>query len=94
VGVDADLGPSPNLATAKVSGDTNCDPRDEFACHQGDRSTAIDQLQLKDADCRHLREQYVTDYLSGDVSFSHIKRRAPFIAIELRRQRKLHKSDL
>ena len=53
----------------------------------------IDQLKLNDEDCRELREHYASAYLTGEIRLSFLERRAPFIAIELRRQGKLHQGD-
>jgi hypothetical protein len=43
-------------------------------------------LDLNRYECRKLREVYVGEYLQGEVSWSYLERRAPFIARELRRQ--------
>ena len=46
----------------------------------------IDQLRLNDAECVQLREQYLGDYAHEDISSAYLRRRAPFLAMELDRQ--------
>lgn len=43
--------------------------------------------------CCKAREEYVTNYLAGDITLDYLERRAPFIAQELRRQGRLRASD-
>lgn len=45
----------------------------------------IEQLKLNDYECCKLREEYVQSYLSGDISFRHLCKNAPFLASELLR---------
>ncbi len=51
------------------------------------------QLKLNEVDCRDARKNYVASYLSGEIPFTYFARRAPFIAIELRRQGQLRAGD-
>lgn len=47
----------------------------------------IDILKLNDdEDCVELRQDYVTWFRTGDITFAHLQRKAPFIAHELQRQ--------
>ncbi len=52
------------------------------------------RMGLNDGECCALREEYVSDYRSGDISLTRLERRAPFIARELRRQGKLRAGDV
>jgi len=45
-------------------------------------------------DCCKARQEYVTNYLSGEIPLSYVERRAPFIAAELRRQGQLRAGDI
>jgi hypothetical protein len=63
-------------------------PKVNATIRQGIADT-IGQLHLNDNECRDLRERYATDYWSGEITLSHLTRRAPFIALELRRQGQL-----
>jgi hypothetical protein len=49
---------------------------------------------LNQTDCLNQREEYVTAYRDGDISISYLERRAPFIALELRRQGQLVRGDV
>lgn len=47
----------------------------------------INVLKLNDDEaCVELRQDYVTWFRTGDITFAHLERRAPFIAYELQRQ--------
>lgn len=63
---------------------------------------ATDQIQqamhktlelLNQPECCEARGEYVENYLAGEIALSHLTRRAPFIARELRRQGKLLPAD-
>lgn len=54
----------------------------------------ISTLGLNLRDCCQLRERYVTDYQQGDISLHYLTKRAPFVALELRRQGALLARDL
>src|SRR5262249_8703145 len=43
-------------------------------------------LRLNDRDCREARGRYAMEYWTGEISYSFLARRAPFIAMELSRQ--------
>jgi hypothetical protein len=53
----------------------------------------ITRLRLNARECRELRGNYVMDYETKQISLAHLTRRAPFIAIELRRQGRLQERD-
>jgi hypothetical protein len=53
-----------------------------------------DVLGLNMPECCDLRREYVEDYEKGEIIFSYLERRAPFIALELRRQGRLLRGDL
>jgi len=55
----------------------------------------IEQLGLNDDDCCKARQEYVEGYLSDEdpLPFSYVKRRAPFIARELKRHGRLREDD-
>lgn len=46
----------------------------------------IDRLDLNDHECRKLRTAYAEAYSTGDISWTYLVRRAPFVARELDRQ--------
>lgn len=47
----------------------------------------INRLKLNDDEaCIRDREKWLREYVIGEISFSHLKRHAPFIAYELERQ--------
>lgn len=47
----------------------------------------VKRLKLnEDEDCIGEREKWVKDYVIGEISFSHLKKKAPFLALELKRQ--------
>lgn len=51
-------------------------------------------LGLNERDCLKQREDYALGYWEHDLSLRRLERRAPHIAIELRRQRRLNPSDM
>ena len=53
----------------------------------------IDDLGLNNSGCRQARERYGTLYLAHDLSFDLLTSWAPFVALELRRQGRLHPTD-
>lgn len=53
----------------------------------------IIRLRLNDSECRDLRQNYVEEYEAEQISLKYLTRRAPFIAMELRRQGRLLKGD-
>jgi hypothetical protein len=53
----------------------------------------IARLRLNDRECRELRRWYVFEYEAKEISLAHLTRRAPFIAVELRRQGRLPEGD-
>jgi hypothetical protein len=46
----------------------------------------IDHLGLDDAECRKARESWYQPYLEGQISFSFLERKCPFLATEIIRQ--------
>lgn len=53
------------------------------------RTTIENILKLNSTCFRRQRSKYAEAYLTGQISFEYIERRAPFVARELRRQNKL-----
>jgi hypothetical protein len=53
----------------------------------------IDVLKLNGNDCLRARGEYVEQYLHEDLSFRYLEKRAPFVARELRWQRRLLEKD-
>src|SRR5208283_4709035 len=53
----------------------------------------ITRLRLNDKQCRDLREYYSAEYWTGRITHEHLQSRAPFIAMELRRQGRLREVD-
>jgi hypothetical protein len=53
----------------------------------------IAKLRLNDKDCRDARGRYATEYWNGEISYSFLSRRAPFVAMELGRQGILRPED-
>ena len=52
----------------------------------------IDRLKLNDeGTCLKNRAEYVKDYCLGHIDFPYLRRKAPFLALELRRQRLLNR---
>lgn len=49
---------------------------------------------LNQRDCCVLRKQYVIDYHNREIALNYLERRAPFVARELRRQRRLNAGDI
>ena len=50
----------------------------------------ISRLRLNGPECRGNRENWFNEYCSGNITFNYLKRRAPFIAYELERQKLAH----
>lgn len=48
--------------------------------------STITRLKLNDADCLKLREDYAGNYFEGHISLDYLRRRAPFLALEIERQ--------
>lgn len=53
----------------------------------------IDELGLNKQDCCGLREEYAVNYWSGHISLHYLAQRAPFVAMELRRQGRILSTD-
>ena len=53
----------------------------------------IERLRLNDLECCKAREEYAQAYWDGDVAFDYLRRHAPFLARELRRQHRLLAPD-
>ena len=53
----------------------------------------IERLRLNDEECCGAREEYAEEYWSENVTFDYVKRRAPFVASELRRQNRVRATD-
>jgi hypothetical protein len=53
----------------------------------------IVRLRLNDRECQDLRRCYVIEYETKQISLAHLTRRAPSVAMELRRQGWLHEDD-
>jgi len=51
-------------------------------------------LGLNDGDCRDLRASWAETYWDGEIAYTHLTRRAPFVARELRRQGRLNEGEL
>ncbi len=51
----------------------------------------IEIMGLNDRECRKLREDYALLYWNRDISLAFLERRAPFVALELKRQGRLNK---
>ena len=49
----------------------------------------IDTLRLSDSTCCEARAEYAQAYWDGDISVSHLRQHAPFVARELERQGRL-----
>ena len=54
----------------------------------------IKRLRLNDDECCGAREEYAEEYWNGCVTFDHLRRHAPFVASELRRQNRLRATDV
>lgn len=48
--------------------------------------STIDRLKLNDQDCLRLRGIYYDEFIAGHISFDYLKRRSPFVAMEMSRQ--------
>ena len=55
--------------------------------------SAITRLRLNDRECRGVREEYASSYWAREIPLSRLERRAPFVALELRRQGRLREHD-
>ena len=53
----------------------------------------IEKLGLNLHECRYARREYVENYKGKKITLDYLERRAPFIAIELRRQGRLNTGD-
>jgi hypothetical protein len=54
---------------------------------------AIERLGLDGSDYAEALAEYYHDYHNGEIKLSHVERRAPFLASEMRRQGKLREGD-
>ena len=54
----------------------------------------IRRLRLNDEECCGAREEYAEEYWRENVTFDYVKRRAPFVASELRRQNRVRAADV
>jgi hypothetical protein len=69
-------------------------PSEMVSSHiRGRVDRTIAKLRLNDKDCRDARGRYAMEYWKGEISYSFLARRAPFIAMELNRQGGLHPGD-
>ena len=61
-------------------------------------ATAVDdtirRLRLNDEECCGAREEYAEEYWRENVTFDYVKRCAPFVASELRRQNRVRVADV
>jgi uncharacterized protein (TIGR02646 family) len=46
----------------------------------------IERLDLDDVECREMRLEFIKDFLTAEITAANLKRRAPFIYLELKRQ--------
>nr|WP_248280588.1 hypothetical protein [Aromatoleum aromaticum] len=46
----------------------------------------IERLKLNDYECLKLREEYAEEFYRGDISQDRLRRRAPFLAMEIERE--------
>jgi hypothetical protein len=46
----------------------------------------ITRLKLNDRECLKVREDYATAFAEGDISLEYLRRRAPFLAMEIEAQ--------
>ena len=53
----------------------------------------IERLRLNDEECCGAREEYAEEYWRECIPFDYVRRRAPFVANELRRQNRLRAAD-
>lgn len=51
-------------------------------------------LGLNSHECREARREYIECYGKGEIKLDYLARRAPFIAREMGRQRRLHPEDM
>lgn len=74
----------------------------QFQVVQGERladgvrpsvEATIERLRLNDDTCCAARAEFAEDYWEGAISVDYLTRHAPFVAVELRRQRRLRGED-
>ncbi len=63
-----------------------------FILRRVEKTIALLKVNYKQ--CRNLRRDYVEQYEPQQISLTHLTRRAPFIAMELRRQGRLKDGDV
>ncbi len=63
-------------------------PGDRLSSDEAEQvNKTVKRLRLnEDEDCIKEREKWVQDYIIGEISFSHLEKKAPFLAQELKRQ--------
>jgi hypothetical protein len=63
-------------------------PASGLSRHLNDRVLKTrDVLGLNDDDtCMMMRQQFVTDYCLGEITFAHLEKRAPFLALQMKQQ--------
>lgn len=66
----------------------------DLAPEPPDFDRELRQPGLAARDCRELRGQYAVDYWEDLIKLPYLERRAPFVAMELRRQRRLRPGDV
>ena len=54
----------------------------------------IERLRLNDGECCGARDEYAEEYWRECIPFDYMRRRAPFVANELRRQDRLREADV
>ena len=54
----------------------------------------IERLRLNDGECCGAREEYAEEYWREHIPFDYVRRHAPFVANELRRQDRLREADV
>jgi hypothetical protein len=57
-------------------------------------NSTIKRLRLNDNRCISMRQEFVQTYLDKHISYTHLQRKAPFLASELRRQNLSKRSEL
>ena len=74
----------------------------QFQVVQGERlangvrtsvEATIERLRLNDATCCAARAEFAEDYWRGAITADYLTRHAPFVAVELRRQRRRRGDD-
>ena len=71
-----------------LDGKTFANPRIALTRRAAAQDT-IDRLKLSDDDCCAVRLEYFEAYRAGDISGQQLKRRAPFVYLEMKRQKLL-----